>query len=94
MKFKVCRTSDCLCDKGKPCEEAKYEKVECRSLYNGDKRLIDYYVVEINSLEELIDFVKKYGCIILDESNDPKYFEDFSKPIPLYEIEIYDDYRE
>ncbi len=45
----------------------------------------DMWVIEINTLEELNDFVRKYGeCIIKDS--------DYSTQIP--EIEIYDDYRE
>ena len=43
------------------------------------------WTIEINTLEELINFVKKYGTIIIDDSGE--------KSVP-FEIEIYDDYRE
>ena len=99
MKFQVFRTSELFfhglgTKRKKPCEEAKYEEVECQSIINDDKRLISYYIVEINSLEDLLNLIKKHGKVILNESNDREYFKDFSKPVPLYEIEIYDDYRE
>lgn len=43
------------------------------------------YFMEVNSPEELIKFVDKYGTIVVQEVY-------FGKNI--YEIEIYDDYRE
>lgn len=48
------------------------------SLVKADKYKIGESLIEINSLDELINFVKKYGSIVLDENS----------------IEIYDDYRE
>lgn len=64
MKFKVTRTS-ALINNGKPCDEAVVDgKYE--------------YSVIINTLEELMAFIEKYGMIVLDEDK----------------IEIYDDYRE
>ena len=94
MKFQVFRTSDYCYDEGKPCEEAKFEKVECRSVMDNGKRLIAFYTVEINTLEELLDFIKKYGRITLDKSYDKKYYKDFKNPTPGYEIEICDCYEE
>jgi len=41
--------------------------------------------VEINSLEELLAFYKKYGALVITEGDNLE--------IPM-EIEIYDDYRE
>ena len=74
MKFIVSRTS--LCDgNDSPCEEAKKEEFE-----DGPD-----WTIEINTLEELIKFRKKYGEIILTESVLPEIDN---------EIEIYDSYRE
>ena len=44
-----------------------------------------YYTININSLEELIEFQKKYGEIIITSNMWNKRYK---------EIEIYDDYRE
>lgn len=63
MEFTVTRTSE-WSDKS-PCEECIKNKE-------------NVWTVGINTLEELITFVQKYGTIVLDESH----------------IEIYDDYRE
>lgn len=41
--------------------------------------------IEINSLEELMEFVTKNGCIIVTAK---------SKYVPMNSIEIYDDWRE
>jgi len=43
------------------------------------------WFIENNSLEELMDFNKKYGSIIMEESHDSPN---------ITEIEIYDDWRE
>lgn len=50
-----------------------------------DNGLIDVWTIEVNSLEELMDFVGKYGNVVVQKcyKNDR-----------WYEIEIYDDYRE
>ena len=73
MKFIVSRTS--IWNNASPCEEAKREEFE-----DGPD-----WTIEINSLEELINFRKKYGEIILTASVLPEIDN---------EIEIYDDYRE
>ncbi len=44
------------------------------------------WVVEINSLKDLLDFKKKYGRLVIDETYDHK--------IEIPKIEIYDYYRE
>ena len=50
-----------------------------------DREMIDVWSIEINSLEELADFVNKYGEIVIGfNCNNQEY---------KY-IEIYDDYRE
>lgn len=74
MKFIVSRTS-LWSNNDSPCEEAKQEMFE-----DGPD-----WTIEINSLEELIAFRKKYGEIILTASVLPEIDN---------EIEIYDDYRE
>lgn len=73
MKFIVSRTS--IWNNDSPCAEAKPEMFE-----DGPN-----WTIEINSLEELIAFRKKYGEIILTASRYPEIDN---------EIEIYDDYRE
>ena len=76
MKFFVHRTSG-LQD-GKPCEEATENVAkEAVSFWNN-------WTVEINSLDELIQFVEKYGTVIIDRSYDGKAFV----------LEIYDTWRE
>lgn len=74
MKFIVSRTSVWKSDIT-PCEEAKREEFE-----DGPD-----WTIEINSLEELIAFRKKYGELVLTASVIPEIDN---------EIEIYDDYRE
>lgn len=76
MKFLVTRTS--LYNRwgsNSPCKEAKQEMSEDGPIWT----------IEINTLEELINFRKKYGDIILTISIYPEID---------YKIEIYDDYRE
>lgn len=74
MKFIVSRTSVWNKDIA-PCEEAKREEFE-----DGPD-----WTIEINSLEELIAFSKKYGELVLTRAVIPEIDN---------EIEIYDDYRE
>lgn len=69
MKFIARRTSKGL---GEPCEEAEW-----------DSHLRDW-VIEINSLEKLLEFQRKHGNLIIKESL--KYSE--------LTIEIYDSWRE
>ena len=88
MKFKVFRTRDYFYERGKPCGKAKLENANCRYAQ------IKYYVIEINSLEELINFVKLHGGIIIDENVDVEDYKDCSKSLPQFSIEIYDGYRE
>ena len=79
MKFIVSRTSGYDI---KPCEEAV--KVELTSKEYGHP--INCWVIEINSLEDLLKFKKECGHdLIIGDS--------YYKEIP-FEIEIYDYYRE
>ena len=64
MKFRVTRASDYWGNNNVQCEEAKE--------ING------YFYIEINTIEQLIDFIKKYGEIVMWED----------------QIEIYDMWRE
>lgn len=81
MKFAVRRTSDLLSEKP-PCEEAVLVERE-----NDCFRWIrSIYEVELNTLDELIEFTKKHeGAVVLitDDGDRDKYY-----------LEIYDDYRE
>lgn len=54
-------------------------------------------IVNINSLEELLSFVRKNGDIIISERIEPVMQEDGKcrfEPSGKYMIEIYDTYRE
>lgn len=86
MIFEVSRTS--YSSREKPCSEAKHHQKEITHTHSGReicKGTFDYWTIEINSLEELIEFVEKHGQIVLQ------------KDIFLnntFEIEIYDTWRE
>lgn len=77
MKFLIDRTSRYT---EKPCEEAVPTK---EGLPQGLQ--CNAWEIEISSIEDLRDFVKKYGDIVISES----LFED-----DRLEIEIYDQPRE
>lgn len=74
MKFYVTRTS--LGRDEKPCEGA----APCKQEYfaNGEMHELDAWEIEINTLEELIEFIYSQGRIVMNSGS----------------IEIYDDYRE
>ena len=76
MKFIVTRTS--MWSEKSPCEEAKRD-----SIVEGDKTY-DVWSIEINTIEELIDFADKHGDIIIEDS----FYREYK------EIEIYDTWRE
>ena len=82
MKFIVQRSSDILTLNGAPCEEAFIDYVVVENL-SREKKKIKVWCVEINSIEQLIDFRNKYGDIIIS-----KIYDDYDY------IEIYDDYCE
>ena len=67
MRFVVSRTTVWR-NEIQPCEEAKRE---------GEN-----WIIELNSIDELLKFVDKYGDLVL------QFFDN------RYEIEIYDGYRE
>lgn len=80
MKFIVSRTSAYL---QKPCDECAQEEVS----YNccGKQYTDKVYVAHLQSLEDLTNFIdsQKHSVIV-----------SFNKLYQLYEIEIYDSYRE
>lgn len=74
MRFGITRTSDW--EKNCPCKE---------SVFNKETQ---EYNIEINTLEELVAFARKYGKLVFTDDNF--YGEETDIP----SIEIYDDYRE
>lgn len=81
MKFVLSRTSagDINVD------DKKYKVTKTQEYDEWLEKYIDKYFIEINSLEELMEFQKGYGkIIIMDNRYGGK----------MKEIEIYDDYRE
>lgn len=81
MKFVLSRTSagDVNVD------DKKYKVTKTQEYDEWLEKYIDKYFIEINSLEELMEFQKGYGkIIIMDNRYGGK----------MKEIEIYDDYRE
>lgn len=84
MRFVVSRTSGWS---NAPCPYATLRNIEGAGRLAG--RLEALWTIEINSLEELIEFIDKYGyksngVVIHTCNHNPAYKE----------IEIYDDYRE
>lgn len=85
MKFIITRTSDHGLDE-KPCEKAEREIIQndkSWGKYKGIDRNV--WVVEINTLEDLLKFYVDNGRFIIDKNHINKKF---------YEIEIYDEYRD
>ncbi len=78
MKFMIKRTSagDDKC----PCDESHREEF----VYSDGIQTTRWFI-EINTLEELIEFSKTYGLLVVGLA-----WEDWSIPF----VEIYDDYRE
>ena len=83
MKFEVSRTSSWGTEEI-PCNNVTKETTICDKL--GRKFVYKYYTREFNTLEELMDFIK-------NEANNEVVIQwnEFSN---LYEVEIYDDWRE
>lgn len=82
MKFIVLRTSTFPYEV-QPCEDCKLEEVQytvCRMT-----KVQPEYTVDLNSLDELMAFIDKYGNRVVIEFDDR---------CNMYIIEIYDDYRE
>lgn len=83
MKFEVSRTSSWSAEET-PCNNVTKETAICDK--PGQKFVYKYYTREFNTLEELIDFIK-------NEANNKVVIQwnEFSN---LYEVEIYDNWRE
>ena len=87
MRFVVERTSTYGITK--PCEEAREENVksylyDSYEFKNREERIESKWVIELKNLQEMLDFVKKYRQVIIE---DDGWYE-----IPV--IEIYDSWRE
>ncbi len=82
MKFHIKRTSDFF-ERKQPCEGAALLKV---SEFDDEER---FWVIEINTLEELINLRDKVGNDLILRWTDEKELGG-----EMREIEIYDDYRE
>ena len=70
-------------------EEGTNHRVNEHGHITRDNGLVTVWTIEINSLEELLEFIDKYGdgfggVVISPYRSNPSYFE----------IEIYDNYRE
>ena len=88
MKFLVSRTSDSDSE-AEPCGGAVAESVTTFvQMLDGTKGYVQKkkkWVVEIDDLNQLLAFIKKYDDIVLMKADCEEY---------PYEIEIYDNYRE
>lgn len=83
MKFEVSRTSSWDAEET-PCNNVTKETVIWGE--SGQKLTYKYYTREFNTLEELMDFIK-------NEANN-KVVIQWNTFSNLYEVEIYDDWRE
>ena len=81
MEFVLSRTSSGDVN----VDDKKYKVTKTQEYDEWLEKYIDKYFIEINSLEELMEFQKGYGKIII---MDNRYGGE------MKEIEIYDDYRE
>lgn len=83
MKFEISRTSSWSIEET-PCNNVTKETI----IYDepGRKFTYKYYAREFNTLEELIDFIKNEA--------DNKVVIQWNEFSNLYEVEIYDNWRE
>ena len=80
MRFRIIRASN---EAKKPCKEA-YKGT--REIYfKGNVIIDDCWYIDINSLEELLKLIKKYGDLIIQKEDDN------NKKLLIM---IYDDYIE
>ena len=101
MKFNIERTS-CMTAARKPPIDDKRVK-ESGVFYDildypdKDKIQGKIYTIELNTIDELLELVEKYGKIIVCESVKEHMHYDYFDPQPYNEkfcLEIYDDWRE
>ena len=69
-KFRVSRASLVDDRKQAPCAEAVHEETVEKDLH-GVELQVPVWVIEVNTLDELITFRDKYGELIVD--NDPSF---------------------
>lgn len=81
MKFMIHRTSGFPIDYDKKQYEIDKKTLNQNALYDkyADRRI----EIEVNSLEELLELYKKYGSLIINNSEEG-----------YIQLEIYDEYRE
>lgn len=92
MEFLIIRASHCL-TRDKPCDEA-YEITtrKCERCYDGvfiDEQ-VKRWMIEFNSLDDLMNFFNKYGDIIIQHNLEPSLVDLQGMPT----IIIYDTYIE
>lgn len=90
MKFNINRTSEF--DEDNMIPEVHPVTVKRMAIHNGEEFETKEYEVEVNTLEDLLALVDKYGAIIVDttalrQGNVVGEYND-------YELEIYDTWRE
>jgi len=83
MVFKVERASTLISSKEPPCEEAKKQTKVFE--FHGEDRLLTEWTLKITSLTQLMNFIKKHGDIIIQETRR-------GEEMPT--LIIYDDYIE
>ena len=69
-KFRVCRASLVDDRTVAPCAEAVHEETIEKDLHGGELT-VSVWVIDINTLDEMITFRDKYGELLLD--NDPSF---------------------
>ena len=65
MKFIITRTSD-YGDYSSPCAEAKKTGFLITERYSNKKTEIEAWTVDFDSIEDLVNFSKKYGNLMID----------------------------
>lgn len=85
MKFIVSRTS--AWSDEKPCDEAMRDTAVTEYKVGQEmvREMKDIWSIELNTLDELMEFFNKHGTIVITDWWDNQAYK---------EIEIYDDYRE
>jgi len=85
MKYWVTRASESGYEENPPCENTFLIKKR-QGWGDYDDEYEYFYGVEINTLEEMTDFINKYGKIVL--------FKTQENEINYPRLQIYDTYRE
>lgn len=85
MIYRVTRTSVWDYEE-KPCDEA-FKGETMNVWYNQPRKETYWWFVKLDTLEDLHNFIRKYGKVVIQE-REAEY------PEHPFEIEIYDDYRE